>query len=192
MVWVWRALAWLIRARLVVTLVKVSREGDAPTQAFSIATFNLCRGKMTADPHAYTIQGPNTSGNPVPVYSAALGAPGSLQAAVHGSQVGGNQQNTATLAAAAGKTTYISGLLLVVGGATNGLAVAVTIIGLLGGTMSIAVEAQTGATTQPQTIQIPFNPPLPGAGPNTAIAVVLPALGQGNVTASVAAWGFQQ
>jgi len=148
---------------------------------------------MAADALAFKVQGPDSaSGNPVPVYPAGPGAPGSAQTQVTGSQNGGNQANTATLAAAVGKTTFIAGFLCVVGGATAGASGTITIGGLLGGNITIAVETPVGATSPSVQYGMEFNPPLAATGVNTAITVALSALGAGNTTASAAAWGYQQ
>lgn len=147
---------------------------------------------MAADPNALPVQGPATIGNPFPVSQQPPGSTGSPQTAVQGSQQGGNQSNAATLTAVAAKTTYISGLVAVIGGATAALAATLTISGLLGGSIVIPVEAQAGVGASPQVISIAFSPPLPASAVSTNIVATLSALGAGNVTAGVAAWGFNQ
>lgn len=144
------------------------------------------------DSTALKVQGPDTTGTPIPVTLAGPGSPGSTQTQVTGSQNGGNQVNTATLAAAVGKTTYISGFKCTVGGATAAASGTITISGLAGGNITIAVEAPTGATVPATDVSQSFNPPLAASAPNTAISVALSNLGAGNVTASAAAWGYQQ
>jgi hypothetical protein len=102
-----------------------------------------------------------------------------------------NASAVATLAAAAGKRTFISGLIMQGGGATAASLVSPTITGLLGGTMTLTYGAVAGVTLKNNDIHITFNPPLPASADNTAIVATLPALGAGNTNASCTAWGFQ-
>jgi hypothetical protein len=101
-------------------------------------------------------------------------------------------QGTATLAAAANKFTYLSGLQIFGTGATAASAVNATIAGLLGGTMTIPVAVPAGANLGITPIVIGFDPPLRSGAVNTAIVVTLPSLGSGNTRATVNAQGFQQ
>jgi hypothetical protein len=98
---------------------------------------------------------------------------------------------TATLAAAAAKTTHIAGLLITGSGATAASVVSATITGLIGGTLTIPLAVPAGATVGLTPLFMEFNPPRAASAANTAIAVTLPSLGTGNLHASVCAWGHQ-
>lgn len=102
-----------------------------------------------------------------------------------------NATATATLAAAASQTTYISGLMISGAGATAAAVVTATVTGLVGGTMSITIPVPAGATVGIAPIYLDFNPPLPASAANTAIVLSLPAFGAGNTNASVSAWGYR-
>lgn len=97
----------------------------------------------------------------------------------------------ATLAAATGKTTYITGFTVTAGGATAGVNVSLAITGLLGGTLTYVYTAPTGATVPGPVLSVQFAEPLPASAVNTAIVVTLPSLGTGNLAAAVVATGFQ-
>lgn len=97
----------------------------------------------------------------------------------------------ATLAAAAGKTTYITGFTVTAGGATAGLSVSLAITGALGGTLTYVYTAPAGATVPGPVLSVQFANPIPGSAANTAIVVTLPSLGTGNLAASVVATGYQ-
>lgn len=98
---------------------------------------------------------------------------------------------SATLAAAAGKTTHITGFEVTGAGATAASVVTVTVSGLLGGTQSykVAVPAGANAGVTPLVVSIPGG--FPASAPNTAIVVDVPSFGAGNTHAAVAARGFQ-
>jgi hypothetical protein len=102
-----------------------------------------------------------------------------------------NASASATLAAAVGKTTYITSLQIFATGATAATAVNVTIVGLLGGTMTIPFDVPAGANLRATPILLDFTTPLPASAANTAIVVTLPALGTGNTRATANAQGFQ-
>lgn len=99
---------------------------------------------------------------------------------------------TATLAAVAAKTNYITGVDVDAGGATAAACVNLTITGLVGGTATYPVCVIAGATLQNPRIQIRFPAPLPASAVNVAIAAALPSLGAGNTNAAVNAYGFAQ
>lgn len=98
---------------------------------------------------------------------------------------------TATLAAVAGKTTYITGFQINSAGSTAAAVVSPTVTGVITGTMTYTYVSVAGVTLGNQPLSIVFNPPLPASAPNTAIAVALPSLGSGNTNATVNAQGFQ-
>lgn len=98
---------------------------------------------------------------------------------------------TATLAAAAGKTTYVSGWSFSGGGATVGSIVNGTISGLIGGTQTISIAVPTGATLGCNSLDQNYNPAIPASAANTAIVFSVPSLGAGNTNATLSIWGYQ-
>jgi hypothetical protein len=98
---------------------------------------------------------------------------------------------TATLAGAAGKTTYITGFTVSGAGATAGLPVSVTVTGIVTGTLTYTYAAATGALVANTPLIIQFPMPIPASAPNTAIVVSCPTLGAGATNNTVNAYGFQ-
>lgn len=103
-----------------------------------------------------------------------------------------NAAAVATLAAAAGKTTFITGFEVTAGGATAGALVNVTVAGLIGGTDTYTFAVPTGATLAAQPLIVEFPEPIAASAVNTAIVVTLPAVGAGSTNAAVSAHGYQQ
>ena len=97
----------------------------------------------------------------------------------------------ATLAAAAGKTTYITGFAITGSGATAGLPVSVTVTGIITGTLTYTYAATAGAAVANTPLIVNFPVPIPGNAINTAIVVSCPTLGAGNTNNSAVAYGFQ-
>ena len=97
---------------------------------------------------------------------------------------------TATLAAVANMTWYITGFSVTVGGATALTAVDGTITGLKGGTMAFPVFFPTGATLPGTDKTVTLTPPLPASGVNTAVAISVPSGGVGNTKAAVNIFGY--
>ncbi|SRR5579885_2555461 len=102
-----------------------------------------------------------------------------------------NATATATLAAAAGVTTWLTGFVITATGATAASVVTGTITGLKGGTLHFTFAAPAGVSAAATPLVIDFAYPMPASAKNQAIAVVLPALGSGNTNATVFAKGFQ-
>lgn len=102
-----------------------------------------------------------------------------------------NANAVATLAAAAGKTTYISGFQMTASGSTAGLAVTATVAGVLSGTMNYTFTFPAGVLVSAQPLVVEFPEPVPGSAVNTAIVVTLPASGTGGTNATAVAQGFQ-
>lgn len=98
---------------------------------------------------------------------------------------------TATLAAAANKTTYIVGAIITGSGATLASAVNGTITGLPGGTMTFTVPVTAGILLGNPPLFLNFYPAIPASAVNTAIVVSVPTLGAGNTNSAVSAWGYQ-
>lgn len=99
---------------------------------------------------------------------------------------------TATLAAAAGKTTYITGFTVTGAGATAGLPVLVTVTGTLGGTHTYVYVAAVGALVANTPLNVRFTSPIPASAVNTAITVTVPSLGLGNTHSAAVATGYQR
>lgn len=133
-----------------------------------------------------------TSGNPL--ITSTSGAPTGTQTPTSNSS--GNvaaAPAVATLAAVAGKTTYMTGFQVTATGNTNAATVVnVTVAGVAGGPLTYAFVFPTGTTTPAQPLFVDFGQPLAASAPNTAITVTLPAGGAGNTNASVSAQGYQQ
>lgn len=105
----------------------------------------------------------------------------------------GNVANTiavATLPAVAGRTNYVTGFMITSAGTTSASIVNPTVVGVVGGTILFTYVSVAGATLSNAPLVVTFPNPVPASGPNTAIQVVLPALGAGNTNASVTAFGF--
>lgn len=98
----------------------------------------------------------------------------------------------ASLAAAAGKVTYICGFAITSAGSTGAAVVAPTITGIVTGTMTFAYASVAGATLSNQPLVVPFRDCISASAVNTAIVVSLPSLGAGNTNATVNAWGYQR
>jgi hypothetical protein len=113
------------------------------------------------------------------------------QAIITASASGGAQANNASLAAAAGKTTYITGFQISGAGATAASAITVTVTGIAT-TMNYTVVVPAGVTTAITTLNVTFPQPIPASATNTAIVVNVPSFGSGNTNATVSVQGFQQ
>ena len=103
-----------------------------------------------------------------------------------------NASAAATLAAAAAKTTWITGFAITASGATVGSVVTATVTGAITGTLSFTFAVPTGATVGATPLVVNLANAIPASAVNTAIVVTLPALGSGNTNAAVSAWGFQK
>jgi hypothetical protein len=98
---------------------------------------------------------------------------------------------TATLGAAAGLTTYITGFACTGTGATAISNVTLTITGT-GVTLSyVIVVPAIGTITTGVELIVTFPQPIPASGTNTTLVVSVPSFGIGNTGASVNAYGFQ-
>lgn len=137
----------------------------------------------------------NTAGKAVPCQTAVQGAAGFPNGAtpVNAFATGTTAGATATLPAAAGKTTYICGFHYEPGTATAAVTTTLTITNLLNGTFTSAVNSPATAATAtagPVVSQI-FSPCLPASAVNTTLPVAGGALGAGGVNQNVNAWGYQ-
>jgi hypothetical protein len=115
----------------------------------------------------------------IPVTASATGTTGAI---------------TATLAAVAGKTTYICGFVFTGTNATGAnTATNVTVTGTTGGTMNFGFPTLAAGAAVPNQAPVDeaFLPCIPGTSVNTAIVVNGPALGAGATLVTVTAWGYQ-
>jgi len=99
--------------------------------------------------------------------------------------------NNQTLAAAAGKRTYITGFSITGAGATAASTVLVTITGLPN-TLNYAIPIPAGANAVVLSNHVVFPRPIAASADNTAIVVNVPSFGAGNLASSVTAFGFQR
>lgn len=163
-----------------------------PTLAFAQSQRNPCYY-----PNDYPNSGcvPVGKSNPLPVtstpsnpLSASLignGFPTS-STPITGNSAGTTGAVVGTLAAAAAKTTYICGFDVSSFGSIPNTA-AVTVAGLVGGSMTYQFTAGTTSTILTRS----FNPCVPASAVNTAITITSPA--NTNATATdVNSWGYQQ
>ncbi len=106
----------------------------------------------------------------------------------------GNQANAnavAALPAVAAVLNYVTGIIVTASGATAGSDVSVTLVGVVGGTMTFTFTAPAGAAVGAIPLVIDFPNPIPATAVNTAITLTLPALGTGNTNAAVVITGFK-
>ena len=97
----------------------------------------------------------------------------------------------ATLAAAAGKTTYISGLQVTEKNPTAAADITVTTTGLTTNqTWNMSLLATAATVLHPSPLIMMFEPPIPASGPNVAIVVTSGAAGTAGL-ASVNLQGYQ-
>jgi hypothetical protein len=130
----------------------------------------------------------SASGGTLPVSDILGGATTDLQAS-SGSVAAAVA--TATLPAAAGKTTYLTGFTFTGSGATAASVVLLTVTGPAT-TLTFVVAVPAGATLGCTPITVRFDRAVPASAPNTAIVVSVPSLGAGNTNAAVVATGYQQ
>ena len=98
---------------------------------------------------------------------------------------------TATLPAAVGKTTWLSGFWVTGAGATAATTVQGSITGI-GTQMFFYVTVPAGVNSNVAELFVEFADPIPASGTNTAIVISVPSFGAGNTSSNVTAHGFQQ
>ena len=102
-----------------------------------------------------------------------------------------NSAAVASLAAVAGKLNYVTGFEVTSSGSTTGAVVLVTLVGVVGGTMTFVYTTAAGALVGNAPLIVEFIKAVPASALNTAITVNLPALGLGNTNAAVVVHGYQ-
>lgn len=106
----------------------------------------------------------------------------------------GNAPNavaTATMAAVAGKTNYVTGFSVTGTGATVALGVLATLTGVINGPLSYAYAAVGGAALSNAPLIVSFPTPIPASAVNTPVSLSLPALGLGNTIAVATLHGYR-
>ncbi len=157
--------------------------GTAPSKALGTAVQFLAWGSLPACTTAQTVMIQGDAAGTQKVGLAPLGVPiyagsGSVSAAAA----------TATLTIPSAKMGFLDGFDIDGLGATSGAAVALTITGALGGTLTYAFGVPAGATV-PVRASYRFNPPLQASATNTNIVVSVASFGTGNTAASMTAYG---
>lgn len=114
--------------------------------------------------------------------------PGTVQTNSSGNVA--NASAIATLTPSATQVAYITGFVCDPGGSTSAALVNITIVGVLGGTMTRLAATPAGAALAGSPVSERFSPPIPASAINTPIVVTMPALGTGNLKADCVATGF--
>jgi hypothetical protein len=110
--------------------------------------------------------------------------------ALSASGSGANSIVTASLPTIAGKTTWLTGFVVTAGGATTASLVNVGVNGLGASALVFTFGTPAGNSNIATPLIITFPTPLPSATPTTQIFVQVPAIGAGNTSANVVAFGF--
>lgn len=97
---------------------------------------------------------------------------------------------SAALPAVAGRINFLTALEITGSGATAGLVVLATVVGLAGGTMTYVVSVPAGVLIGATPYFMRFSIPLMASAANTAITLSVPSFGAGNTNAAVAIHGF--
>ncbi len=118
------------------------------------------------------------------VGSAVLGTP--IYTSVDS---GGAAAANGTLTIPAAKMGFLDGFDVDGLGATTGASIAVTVVGILGGTLTYRMPITAGATTPNAIFSKRFNPPLQASATNTNIVVNVPSFGSGNTASSNNVYG---
>jgi hypothetical protein len=92
--------------------------------------------------------------------------------------------------AVAGRLNWCTGFVITAGNATAAAAVAATLTGVLGGTLTFIYAVNAAAGDVPAALVVSFPTPIRGSAANTALALSLPALGAGNAAAAVSIFGY--
>lgn len=123
------------------------------------------------------------------VLTVGVRPPGTAESCSSGNVA--NATVACTLAAAAGKTTYITGLVMTSNGATAALGVTCTITGAITGTISFSYVYGAIASITNAPLVLPLPIPVPASAANTTLVVSCPASGAGGTIAAISAFGFQ-
>ena len=128
--------------------------------------------------------------------TALAGAVGSqaptipLNSTINGNTAATNNAVTATMAAVAAKTNFITGVIVTTQGGSAAAAGTLTLGGLIGGS-SIVFELGANALYPVQFV-LTFPEPIPASAVNTAITAAVSALGANTGAVSAVLLGFNQ
>lgn len=136
--------------------------------------------------------GSGTNGWLQAIYQQLGGSGGSIRTQLTASATGTTAAVTATLAAAAGKTTFICGFSVSPGSAASAISINVTTTGLTNNAKWAVGAPVTAAGTTGTTLTQNFNPCVPASAVNTGIVITSGALGTSGINNDVQAWGYQQ
>lgn len=89
-----------------------------------------------------------------------------------------------------GQRLYCTGFIVTGTGATSGLAIAVTVTGLTGGTQTYAFAAPAGVLVMAAPLVVQFADPIPALTETTDVVISMPTFGSGNTNACVVITGF--
>lgn len=123
------------------------------------------------------------------VLTVGIRPPGTAETCSSGNVA--NATVACTLAASAGKTTYITGLVMTSNGATAALGVTCTITGAITGTISFTYVYGAIASVTDSPLVLPLPTPVPASAANTTLVISCPASGAGGTLAAISAFGFQ-
>src|SRR5262249_27611907 len=96
------------------------------------------------DPVALKVQGPDTLGNVLPVFTTPPGAGGTTVTMLAQSSANAAASNNVSLGSAANQTTYCTGFQITGGGATAGSEIAVTLSNVVIQTQKYVITWPTG------------------------------------------------
>lgn len=131
----------------------------------------------------------DNAGSPI-VWGDPLGRPAGA-VCVSTSGLGTTGAVTATLAApGAGLTLYVEGIEVQWMGATAASAPTINLTGVLGGTQAWIMPIPAGVGVAGPGLRVNFNPPIPAALANSAVALAVPAPGAGCIGVSGTIRGF--
>lgn len=129
-----------------------------------------------------------TSGKAVALQADAAGTlkvgVNPLGTPVYGTANGGATANNVTLTIPSAKMGYLDFVDVDGLGATTGGAIAVTIAGVLGGTLTYQLGIPAGVLVPLAPLRLRFNPPLQASAVNTNFVISVPSFGTGNTAAS--------
>jgi hypothetical protein len=152
----------------------------------------LTQAIAAPDPNALKVQGPDTLGTPIPVFTSLAGAGGVTQTFLSQSSANAAATNNVSLGAAVGQTTYVTGFQITGGGATGASNIAVTLANVVTGTNNYVIVVPAGATTSINPLVVQFVPPLPANAQNQIITLNVPSFGVGNTNAAASIQGYRQ
>lgn len=186
-------------ANLITTVVNLAASALYETNVAALSHVRVRMSAYTSGSVAIVIRaGLHSSAvvldGPLPGGSSYVGQVGQVSPGTPITAASGNvaaASAVATLAAAASKTTYITGFEVTASGSTTALPVLLAITGTITGTLTYIFTFPAGALIAAQPLSVQFSQPIPASAVNTTIVVTLPSGGTGNTNAAVVAHGFQ-